>query len=322
MTHFSVFVGIDVSKDRLDVHCLTEGETQGIDFALDNTAQGYRALQRRLGQLAEPAQLGIALEASGGYERGVLMALLADGFIVYRLDAGQTRSFARAERQLAKTDRLDAALIARALRALEPRLQPCRPDPLIHRLVSHLRVRQAHVEQIGRWRNTLQQLDEPSLQRRIRRQIEQAQRAILVLEKDMLALLRTDPAKAELYRRLLAVPGVGPVTALFLIARLPELGRLSSRAVAALVGLAPYDHQSGNTAAPRHCAGGRPDLRRVLYMAALAITRSGNPSALKSLYNRLLAAGKPFKIAIVALMRKLLVAINAMVASNQSWNPT
>jgi transposase len=322
MAQFSVFVGIDVSKARLDVHCLFESEAPAVSWSVDNTAQGRKGLIDRLRRLGEPHRLGIALEASGGYERALLDALLVAGFAPYRLDAGQVRSFARAERLRAKTDPIDAALIARALRALHETMLPCRPDRLAQRLVPYLRLRDLYIRQIGQLRNTLENLDEPALNRIIGRQIAQIERLMLLVQTRMQELIAADPARAQLYTSLRSVPGVGPLTALFLIARLPELGTLSSRAVAALVGLAPYDRQSGATAAPRHCTGGRADLRRVLYMAALAISRSKRPNPLATTYRRLINAGKPFKIAIVAIMRKLVVAINAMIANKTQWNPT
>jgi transposase len=320
MADFSVFVGIDVSKARLDVHCLPDAQASAAEsFSVDNTAEGHKMLVDRVRRLAEPHRLGIALEASGGYERAPIEALLKAGLTPYRLDAGQTRSFARAERQRAKTDAIDAALIARAFRALHETMLPCRPDPVVQRLVHHLRLRDLQIRQIGLLRNALENLDEPALERLTRRQIDQLKRHLMLIETQMQAIIAADPAKAELYRRLRTVPGVGPITALSLIARLPELGQLSSRAVAALVGLAPYDRQSGATTAPRRCAGGRPDLRRVLYMAALAIARTKRQTPVSAAFHRLIANGKPFKIAIVALMRKLIVAINAMIANNQKW---
>ena len=318
MAQFTLFVGVDVSKARLDVHCLPGGET----FAVDNTGKGRKALVARLlGMTRAGGPLAVAFEASGGYERRLGKALVQGGLTAFLLHAGQTRSFAHARRQRAKTDRLDARTIAQAIGALHDGLTPYVFDARRERIAEHLRLRDRQIVTITMLKSQLEILEDAALRRIVTREIDQIERIVAMIEKAMRDAIAADAGLADLYRRLLAVPGVGPILAATLIGRLGELGTLSSRAVAAIAGLAPYDRQSGANDRPRRCGGGRADLRRALYMGALTIARMKKPSALKAAYKRLIEAGKPFKVAIVALMRKLLVAINAMVAKNENWNP-
>lgn len=315
MTRFSIFVGIDVAKARLDVHCLPGGET----FAVANDKSGRKALLTRLRQIARGSAIAVGFEASGGYEQKLGAALVKAGLACFRLDAAQVRSFARARRQRAKTDALDAALIAQALAALHEELPPFVPDPQRERLAAHLRLRERQIAMTVALKAQLETLEDTTLRRMVTRQIKTLEALVLTIEKAMREIILADAGMAGLYRRLLAAPGVGPILATTLIARLGELGRLSSRAVAAMAGLAPYDRQSGAGERARHCSGGRPHVRRALYMAALAIVRMKKPSPIKNAYQRLRNAGKPFKVAIVATMRKLIVALNAMVAQNAEW---
>lgn len=318
MAQFNMFVGVDVSKARLDVHCLPGGET----FAVDNTGKGRKALVARLLRMARAGgPLAVAFEASGGYERRLGKALVLAGLTAFLLHAGQTRSFALARRQHAKTDKLDALVIARALGALHDGLKPYVFDPRRERIVEHLRLRDRQIVTITMLKSQLEILEDAALRRIVTREIDQIERIVAMIEKAMRDIILADAELAGLYRRLLAAPGVGPILAATLIGRLGELGTLSSRAVAAMAGLAPYDRQSGTKDGPRRCGGGRADLRRALYMGALAIARMKKHNPLTQTYKRLTEMGKPFKVAIVAVMRKLLVAINAMVAKNQKWSP-
>jgi transposase len=316
MTQFSLFVGIDVAKATLDVAIIPGGES----FSCANSAQGLRQLVARLRRLAARQALAVGFEATGGYERHLARALHAAGLTAFRLDAGQTRNYARAERQIAKTDRLDAAMIARALMALHGRMEPCQPDPQAERLAEHLRLRETLVNQKTLLKANLESLDDAFVRRTINGQIARLEATIVLVGKLIRDIIAASRPMSERYRLLLSAPGVGPVVAATLMARLAELGSLSSRAVAALAGVAPHDNQSGATARRKHCSGGRPIVRKALYLAVLSIIRGKKQTTLKRFYQRLVDAGKPAKTAMVALMRKLLVALNSMLANQQEWS--
>jgi transposase len=317
MTQFSIFVGIDVAKATLDVAVHPGGES----FSCANSARGLRSLIARLERLARQGSLAIGFEASGGYERHLAAALHTAGLTAFRLDASQARNYARAERQIAKTDRLDAAMIARALMALHGCMEPLQHDPDAQKLAEYLRLRETLVDQKTLLKANLESLDDAFVRRTINGQITRIEATIVLIEKRMVELVAGNEAMRERYTLLLSAPGVGPIVAATLMARLAELGKLSSRAVAAIAGVAPYDRQSGATARPKRCAGGRPLVRKALYLAVLSIIRGKKPSPLKAFYTRLLEAGKPAKLAMVAVMRKLLVTLNSMVANNTQWNP-
>jgi transposase len=319
MTQFDCFVGIDVSKATLDIHFHPEGTSQ----RLDNTSAGRKELARSLRRRAKNARLAVGFETSGGYERA-LGAALADpamakaGVVAFRLDASQVRSYAKAERLRAKTDPIDAALIARTIVALHARLTPYKHDPQAEKLVEHLRLRNLNVDQIVRLKASLEGIEDAALRRMITRQIASFQSIIALIETRIRAAIAADPARLERDRQLQSAPGVGPIVAATLLANLPELGSLSSRQVAALVGVAPYERQSGARNPAKKCSGGRPAVRRALYLAALSVIRMKS-SLLKTTYARLIEKNKPFKVALNAVMRKLIVALNAMVAKNTSW---
>jgi transposase len=316
MTQFDIFVGIDVAKATLDVAVHPGGD----HFSCPNSAKGLRSLVASLERLAGQGSLAIGFEASGGYERHLAGALHAAGLTAFRLDASQTRNYARAERQMAKTDRLDAAMIARAVKALHGGMEPCRPDPDAAKLAEYLRLREALVDQKTLLKANLESLDDAFVRRTINGQIARLEATVVLVEKRMRDLVAADQVLRERHRLLVSAPGVGPIVAATLMARLAELGSLSSRAVAAIAGVAPYDRQSGTATRSKRCAGGRPLVRKALYLAVLSIIREKSDSHLKAFYTRLREAGKPAKIAMVAVMRKLLVALNTMVAKNTEWH--
>lgn len=298
-----VWVGIDVGKRQLAV-ALSTGEC----FALDNDADGVAALVERLGAAA-PAL--VVLEASGGYERPTWLALWEAGIPTARVNPRDTYHFAQAHRQLAKTDRLDA----RGLAAFAERMRPVPVAPLADEELKQLvgRRRQLVALQTAE-KNRRQQAAGP-----IRQSVERTLRA---LEREVgaidHAIERKLGALAELRhasKLLRGVPGVGPITTATLLARLPELGRLSRREIAALAGVAPFDRQSGAWRGRSTIFGGRPEVRAMLYMATMTALRR-NPT-LKSFYGRLLAAGKPKKLALIAAMRKLLVILK----TDSPWRP-
>lgn len=308
MPQSDLFVGIDVAKDELVVHLHPTGTL----WRVANSKAGLAGLGRKLVRLAGGCCLRIGFEASGGYERKLAALLDRLALTAYLLDPARVRSFARAERQLAKTDPLDAAVIARCLAALHGELTPHVHDTI--RLAEHVRLRDLAVAQTVQLRNQLDSIADAAMRRLIVAQIARLKAVVLRIEKAIAAVIAAAPDLAARDALLRTAPGVGPIVAACLLARMPELGRLSSRQAASLAGLAPFDRQSGKTSRPGRCSGGRPSVRRSLYLAALSITRSGK-GPLASTAKRLRDAGKPFKLAIVPTMRKLIITLNAMMKS-------
>jgi transposase len=286
---------------------------------VENDTKGLAALGRRLVGLTREHIVRIGFEASGGYERKLAIMLDRLGLNAWLLDPARVRSFGRAERQIAKTDPLDAGLIARALVALHGQIEPYRHDPTALRMAEHVRLRDLAVSQSGQLANQLETLADPAMRRLIAGQIARIKAMILRIEKAMANLVAASPDLARRERLLRSAPGVGPIVAATLIAYLPEGGRLSSRQVASLAGLAPFDRQSGKSNRQARCSGGRPALRRALYIAAIVIIRSGK-HPIAAIAKRLRDAGKPFKVAAIAVARKLLVALNSMLKHNVPFN--
>ena len=316
MTYSELFVGIDVAKDELVVCFHPAGEIRRIA----NSRTGLALLGKQLLQLARGHCLRVGFEASGGYERGLAILLDRLALEAYLLDPARVRSFARAERQLAKTDPLDASLIARCLAAIHPQLTRHVHDPKAVQLAEHVRLRDLTVAQAVQMGNQLESIADKAMRKLVTAQVARLRALAMRIEKAIAALIAASPALAERERLLRSAPGVGPIVAACLIARIPELGRLSSRQAAALVGVAPFDRQSGNYTRPARCYGGRPTVRRALYLAALSIARNGK-SHLACIAMRLKAAGKPNKVALVAIMRKLVITLNAMSKHNVPFQP-
>ena len=303
------FCGIDVSKDRLDVMELPEEQC----CSVSNDARGWAALVERLRNLSIVA---IGLEASGGYERGVARALLAAGMSVRQVNPFKLRQFARASGVLAKNDPLDARMIASFV-AIMPTRPAQRQTPAAERLAEMLAVRrQLSAEKVAA-ENASRLLEDAMLRRLCRRRIGRLAADIETLDQRLIEIVATDVPLAQRYRLLTSMPGVGPVLACTLIALLPELGRLSRKQIAALVGVAPYAFESGTLKGRRCIWGGRANVRQVLYMAAMSAS-NWNP-VLKAFHDRLAAAGKLPKVAIVAVMRKMIVMLNAMVRDDVVW---
>jgi transposase len=303
------FGGIDVSKDHLDVMVLPEERCSSVS----NDPAGWVEVVE---QLRGSSIAAIGIEASGGYERGVMRALLAAGMPVRQVNPFKLRQFARASGVLAKNDPLDARMIASFV-AIMPTRPVHRQASAAERLVEMLAVRrQLSAEKVAA-ENASRLLEDAMLQRLSRRRIARLATDIDLLEQRMLEIVATDAALVHRYRLLTSMPGVGPLLACKLIALLPELGRVSRKQVAALVGVAPYAFESGTLRGRRCIWGGRAHVRRVLYMAAMSAS-NWNP-ALKAFHDRLKAAGKLPKVAIVAVMRKMLVTLNAMVRDDVVW---
>jgi transposase len=303
------FVGIDVSKHRLDVHLRPSGE--GFAFGYDD--ENVAGLAERLAALA-PAL--VVLEATGGLEVRLAAALAAAGLPVAVVNPRQVRAFARATGRLAKTDRLDAEVIARFAEAVRPPARPL-PDEATRRLGALVARRRQLLEMLVAERNRRHAAD-PSLCEGIDAHLRWLEEALATIERDLDGAVRESAiwrAKEELLR---SVPGVGPVSARTLLAELPELGSLTRRQAAALVGVAPFTRDSGKMRGRRAVQGGRAALRACLYMAAVAAARGSNP-AIAAFYERLRRAGKPAKLALTACVRKLVVTLNAMLRTGTAW---
>jgi transposase len=301
--------GIDVAKDRLDVMVLPEQQCS----SLSNDAAGWTELIEQLRGFAISA---IGLEASGGYERGVMRALLAANMPVRHINPFRLRQFANASGVLAKNDRLDARLIA-AFVAIMPTRPAQRPAAVAERLAEIIKVRRQLSNEKVAAENAAGMLDNEVLRRLSRRRITRLAADIDMLDEYLVEIIRTDPALAHRYRLLTSMPGVGPVLAGTLIALLPELGSLRRKQIAALVGVAPYAFESGKLKGKRCIWGGRAAVRNVLYMAAMSAC-NWNP-VLKAFHDRLAAAGKLPKVVIVAVMRKMITMLNAMVRDDVVW---
>jgi transposase len=305
------FVGIDVAKDRLDVHLRPSDEA----FALSRDDRGLQALVERLGALA-PAL--VVLEATGGFEVAVAGALAAAGLPLVVVNPRQIRDFARATGRLAKTDRLDAAAIARFAEAVQPAPRPL-PSAAADALGELVARRRQLVEMITSEGQRRRQTRDPRLQRRLEAHVAWLQKELSALETDLDDAVRGTPAWRATEDLLASVPGIGKTSARTLIAELPELGSLDRRKIAALVGVAPINRDSGCFRGRRMVMGGRASVRTALYMPTLTAIRH-NP-ALQAFYQRLIGRGRPAKVAITACMRKLLVILNAILRDQTPWQP-
>ncbi len=295
-----VFVGIDVSQDWLDVHLHPLRE----ELRVANTAAGWRELADRL---AVHPNAKVAAEASGGYEKGVLRHLCAAGFAVHCLNAGRVRQFAHAGGRRAKNDRIDARVIAHYLATFV--LTPERFDAALERLAENVTYRRQLVDQRGVVANQARLLGDPLLARLSRRRLAQLDALIERQNQRLAALIAADRALSAKAAVLRSVKGVGPILAATLLALLPELGTVCRRAIAALVGVCPYDFDSGKFRGQRHIAGGRMHVRNALYMPTLTAIQH-NPR-LKAFYETCCEGRNDKKPAVIAAMRKLLTILNA-----------
>ncbi len=305
--------GIDVSKARLDVCLLPEGET----FSVANDTEGIEALLQRLREVS-PELLLVVMEASGKYERPAAAAIAALGIAVAVVNPRQARDFAKAIGRLAKTDKIDAEVLARFAGAVGPRPSVL-PDEEARALQAILARRRQTSEMLVAENNRLRMAPEPVAER-IRAHIKYLREDLAGIDGDLDEAVEASTTWKENETLLRGVPGVGPVLARTLIAELPELGGLPHKRLSALVGVAPFNRDSGILRGKREVWGGRAPVRAALYMGALVATRY-NP-AIREFYERLLAAGKPKKVALVACMRKLLSILNAMMRDHTSWQST
>ena len=303
-------VGIDVGKAKLDV-----------GFSDDQKVRNWANDEAGRAELSdwviEQQVKLVVVEASGGYEAAIVSELGERGQAVALVNPTRVRAFARAEGVLAKTDKIDAQVIARFGATMKPKPQARRTQSQVE-LNQWVTRRRQLVEMSTAEKNRLQTAP-PAMKADIVRHIDWLQAEIEQLEQQVNQAIRTNPTWRETARRLTTVPGVGAVTASTLLADLPQLGQLNRQKIAALVGVAPFNHDSGKRKGKRRIFGGRASVRSVLYMATLSAT-THNP-VIKSFYQRLLAKGKLKKVALTACMRKLLVILNTMVKSEQDWEP-
>ena len=310
MTQTSITTaGIDTSKAKLDVAVHNRAER----WQVANAVSVWRVLAANL---AKAGVKRIGIEATGGYERGVVAHLSAAGFTVLVLQPIQVKAFGRVHLRRAKNDALDAVLIAACAASLDqPRIAP---DPRLAELADHLTFLEQIEEDIARFKTRLEHIDTPGLRRMVNSDIARLKARRAAQIRDIAKRLRAHDDLALRLDLVLSIPGIGERTALALIIRMPELGRVSREEAAALAGLAPFDDDSGQHRGSRHIAGGRSRLRRSLFAAALPAAFRWN-SALVALYTRLTACGKPHKAALIACARKLLIYANTVVQRGTPW---
>jgi transposase len=304
-----VFIGIDVAKDRLDVHIRPSGEA----FAVARDGEGLAALVDRLRVMAPRL---IVSEATGGFEQVVAGALGAAGLPIVVVNPRQIRDFARALGRLAKTDRIDAETIAIFAERVQPELRAL-PDAEARLLGELVARRRQVIEMIVAEGNRARLLESRRLKKRIERHRSTLQDELSKIDSEIDDTIRGTPIWRENEDLLKSVPGVGNTLARTLLAELPELGSLGRKQIAALVGVAPFNRDSGTLRGKRTVWGGRAPIRASLYMAALVASRF-NP-VIARFYRRLLAAGKPKKLALTACMRKLLIILNAIIRDQRPW---
>ena len=304
-----LYVGVDVSKDRLDVHVRPSGQV----FAVSRDDAGVEQLVDRLRTLVPSL---IVLEATGGFEITVAAALAGAGLPLAVVNPRQIRDFARATGRLAKTDALDAQIIALFAERVRPEPRPISDaDSLI--LAELAARRRQIVEMIGMESNRQRQARDPRVRSSIEATLKILAAQLSGLDGDIDGTVKGSPVWRAIDDLLTSVPGVGEITARTLIAGLPELGKLDRRRIASLVGVAPVNRDSGKMRGRRSVTGGRGDVRSVLFMATLVATR-WNP-VIRQHYLALVARGRPKKVALVACMRRLLTILNAMVRTNTPW---
>jgi transposase len=301
-------VGIDVSKDRLDVHLLPSGEA----WSVARDGDGLNELQRRLGGTARL----VAIEATGGYETIVAATLSTEGVPVVVVNPAQVRAFAQALGQRAKTDPIDASVIARFAEATRPEIRPL-PDRATRTLADLIGRRRQIVEMIVAERQRLHRTEPPRVRKSIERLLKALEKELASLDGDLDDTVRGSPVWREKENLLASVPGIGTTIARTLLAELPELGTLDLKRIAALAGLAPFTRQSGAWKGKARIAGGRHAVRTALFIGAQVAKRHNPP--LRAFYERLLAAGKPKMVATIAVARKLLTILNAILRDRTPW---
>ena len=311
MNQEKVVAGIDVGKANVDVCIAPSGEAR----QFRNDAGGRRGLRKMLHKAKVEL---VVVEATGRYHRDLHRSLHDAGFLVSVVSPLQSRRFAQTIGQLAKTDPIDAAMLARFGRVMDPDATEPRSAAQF-RLSDLARARAQLVKTKTALSNSKKEYDTPETVEAFKRLVGDINREIAQLEVAIRAVVAEDPENARRDRILRSIPGVGPVTAAILCAEMPELGTLGRRQAASLMGIAPFPDDSGKRAGTRYCKGGRAVPRNVLFMAAM--TASMYNADMKRLYDRLTEKGKPHKVAVVAVMRKLIILANVLVRENREWAP-
>jgi len=308
------YVGVDVSKRHLDVHVRYPDGRAPDAFRLTNDADGHAALLDRLAPLSNPL---VVAEATGGYEHDAVAAIAAAPLDVVAVNARQARDFARATGQRAKTDAIDAGVLALFAERIRPKVRPL-PTAEQEALAGLVARRRQLLEMLGAEQSRLL-LAPPSARPSLEAHVRWLTAALEELNAELRRAVEGSAAWRASDDLLQSVPGVGPVLSFTLLSELPELGRLDRREIAALVGVAPLNRDSGSYRGQRSVWGGRSSVRCVLYMAA--VSASQHNDVLKAFYEGLLRRGKATKVALVAVMRKLLVVLNAMMRDGKAWSP-
>jgi transposase len=309
-TATDVTIGIDISKHHLDVHVFPEGLVH--QFTNDRT--GHAQL---IAWIAPRRPTRVVFEATGAYHRGVERALAKAALPGVKVNPWQARRFAEASGRRVKTDPVDAAMLARFGATLQPDIRSV-PDPAIDSLAELLAARRALVKDRTAALNRGKTLTLALLKRQNLQRLKQIEAQIADIDREHAAVLAKQDVLKARFDILLSIPGLGPVTALAMLIDMPELGTMDAKKAASLGGLAPITRQSGNWQGKSHIQGGRAQLRQTLYMPALVAIRFNPP--LKATYLALRKAGKPAKVAIVAVMRKLLIIGNALLRDNRRWS--
>jgi len=307
--HNMVCAGIDTGKRKLDV--AVEGCSKQLQ--IENTADGHQALST---WLRRHRVVRVGIEASGGHEQAIVRKLRRDGLVVIVFQPAQVRAYAKFHLQRAKNDKLDAALIAACTAAAKKIHAP--PDPRLAPFAEHLTLVEQITEDITHHKTRRETCHDPRIRRFWDEEIARLKGLLRIEFKALVAAIRQHHDLAERLDLIASIDGLGLRTAVAILVRMPEIGRLTREEAAALAGLAPYDDDSGDHVGIRHIDGGRERLRKSLYTAALAAAFHWNPQ-LTAIYRRLIAAGKPHKVALVACARKLLIYANTVVERGTPW---
>lgn len=308
----SYTIGVDVSKDTLDVHLHPIGE----DHRFANDLKGFEALLKRIGGRGVER---VVFEATGAYHRAFEQAMGQAGLPLCKVNPRQAKRFGEALGLIAKTDRIDAGMLARFGTLIEPPIRPAPPQILLE--LKQLQVaRTALIKDRTAAKNRQKNLSSKLLKCQNRQRLAQIERHMQVIEAEMLSLIKGDTDLARRFTILTSIPGVAARSAFALIVDMPELGTLDHHSAAALSGTAPKTRQSGKRKAKAFVTGGRPHVRNALYMPALVAARFNPDFAAK--YDNLKARGKPPKVALTAIMRKLIILANALIRDNRKWSPT
>lgn len=305
----ATFIGVDVSKDRLDVHVRPSGEV----FSVPRNGDGLELL---IGRIAPLCPTAIAVEATGGFEVVAAAAIGAAGLPIIVVNPAQVRKFAQALGKRAKTDRIDAAVIAHFIEATRPAIHAL-PDEETRQLSALVTRRRQIVQMIGAELQRERLLLQRRLKKSIARLVSALEKELNTVDEEIDGMVRGSPVWREKEDLLQSVPGVGPVVARTLLAELPELGRLDRREIASLAGLAPFTRESGRWKGKSFIGGGRSPVKAMLFVSAMVACRCNGP--LKAFHQRLVAAGKPKKVAIIAVARKLLTILNAILRDKTPW---